>query len=240
MIPPETAPDTAVREDAFWDYNDLFMFIGLAFASLFAALALVRFVPFLHALSLPYALVTGQLIWYLLVFGALAAILRLRYGRPFWPSLAWRTPRRGDAIGSLVLGPVLAIALGLLGTALRTPQIPLPFQGMLKQPALIALFAILVAFIGPICEELAFRGFIMPLLIRSWGAIAGIVVTGLLFGGLHSFEYPDWRYILLISTAGIVFGWRRYRTESTVNSAIMHGAFNLTQFAALIASQHFG
>lgn len=237
MIPPQ-APLEAPREEAYWDYADLGLFIFLSVVSLFATLLLVRFFPVLHALKDPYKLLVGQLIWYLFAMGSLAMILKVRYDRPFWPSLGWRAPQIGNALASLAFGPVLAIGLGLIGAALRTPQIPLPFENMLNSPALIALFGLLVVLIGPLCEELAFRGFILPLLVRTFGAVVGIVVTGILFGMLHGFEYPDWRPVILIAVAGMVFGWRRYQTGSTINSALMHAGFNLTQFAALLAARH--
>jgi len=243
-MPPEApfAPGPPVREasrdEAYWDYADLGLFISLSVVSLFAALLLVRFIPILHALKDPYKLLLGQLVWYLFVLGSLAMILKLRYDRPFWPSLGWRVPQIGNAVASLAFGPVLAIGLGLIGAALRTPQITLPFENMLNSTALVVLFGLLVALIGPLCEELAFRGFILPLLVRSFGAAAGIVVTGILFGMLHGFEYPDWRPVVLVAVAGMVFGWRRYQTGSTINSTLMHAGFNLTQFAALLAAKH--
>jgi uncharacterized protein len=93
-----------------------------------------------------------------------------------------------------------------------------------------------VVVLGPLCEELAFRGFLMPLLIRSLGVTAGILLTGLLFGALHAYEYEwSWRHSLLISVAGAVFGWARYALGSTAASTFMHATFNLTQFAALLA-----
>lgn len=247
MIPPEapletgpTAPQTprdTSQNQVFWDYSDLGFFIALSIVSLFVTLLLLRFIPALDALRDPYKLLVGQLIWYVFVFCCLAAILRTRYHRPFWPSLGWLQPRIGTAMASLAAGPAVAIGLGLIGAAMRTPQIPLPFEKMLNGPALIVLFGLLIVLIGPLCEELAFRGFMMPLLIRSLGPAAGIVITGILFGLLHGFEYPDWRPVVLIATAGVIFGWRRYRTGSTVNSMLMHAGFNMTQFAALMAAE---
>ncbi len=244
MIPPEPPLEIVrpahepAQNDAFWDYADLGLFITLGIASLFASLLLVRFIPVLHALPDAYKLLVGQLIWYVLVFCCLAAILRTRYQAPFWKALGWIPPRFGQAISSLAAGPVIAIGLGLIGAAMRTPPMPLAFEKMLNSAALIVLFGSLVVLIGPLCEELAFRGFMMPLLIRSLGPIAGIVITGILFGMLHGFEYPDWRPVALIASAGIIFGWRRYKTGSTVNSALMHAGFNLTQFVALMAARH--
>lgn len=243
MIPPEApfepipAPPPA-QSEAFWDYADVGFFITLSIVSLFAALLLVHFVPFLSHLSDPYKLLAGQLIWYVLVFCCLALILRTRYDRPFWPSLGWRGTGPGSALASLAGGPVVATGLGIIGAAMRTPPMPLPFEKMLNTPALVVLFGLLVVVIGPLCEELAFRGFMMPLLIRSLGALAGILITGILFGLLHGFEYPDWRPVVLISIAGVLFGWQRYRTRSTVNSTLMHAGFNMTQFAALMAAEH--
>jgi membrane protease YdiL (CAAX protease family) len=109
---------------------------------------------------------------------------------------------------------------------------------MLGSSATIILLGILVVILGPVAEELAFRGFLMPLLVRSIGVAGGIVVTGIIFGSVHGYEYQwSWRHMLLISTAGCVFGWVKYKTQSTVASALMHSTFNLTQFAAFLVQQ---
>jgi len=56
-------------------------------------------------------------------------------------------------------------------------------------------------------EELIFRGFLQPLLVRSLGAPAGILATALPFGLLHFQEYGNsWRHVLLISLSGVAFG----------------------------------
>jgi membrane protease YdiL (CAAX protease family) len=244
MIPPEQpleivqSASEPTQNEAFWDYSDLGLFITLGIASLFGSLVLVRFIPGLYALPDAYKLLLGQLIWYLLVFCCLAVILRARYDAPFWKALGWNPTHVGNAFSSLAAGPVIAIGLGLIGAAMHTPPMPLAFERLLNTTVLIVLFGALVVIVGPLCEELAFRGFMMPLLIRSLGPVAGIVITGILFGLLHGFEYPDWRPVALIATAGVFFGWRGYKTGSTVNSALMHAGFNLTQFVVLMAAKH--
>ena len=176
-----------------------------------------------------------QSLWYFLVFGCLAALFRIRYRKSFWQSLGWRPVSAGAVAGATLGGPLLALALGLLGSALRTPEIDLPFEQMLGSRATVVFLGILVVILGPVAEELAFRGFLMPLLIRSLGAAGGILATGLLFGSIHGYEYQwSWRHILLISAAGCIFGWARYKTQSTMTSAFMHSTFNLTQFAAFL------
>lgn len=240
MIPPEPpAVETPAARHVmpvFWDYKDIALFLVLSFTSLLAAQFLM-IVPPLRYLPTPFKLFGAQMVWYILSFGNMYLILLTRYGQAFWRALGWKLPPIRQALGSLLAGPMLAVGLGVIGTLLRTPQLQLPFQQLLEGAGIIVLFAMLVVVIGPVCEELAFRGFFLPKLAQSFGPVAGILVTGLLFGLLHGLEYPDWRYVLLISLAGILFGWTRYRTGSTITSALMHGAFNATQFAGLLAAQ---
>jgi uncharacterized protein len=232
---PAANPQPPTPKDPFFDYADLFLFLGVCVPCLFLALLLVRAARIITAISTPIQLLLVQSVWYFLVFGSLAALFRIRYHRPFWRSLSWRPIAFSGAAGAILAGPVLALSVGLLGSALRTPEINLPFEQMLGSRATIVLLGILVVILGPVSEELAFRGFLMPLLIRSLGAAAGIVLTGIIFGSVHGYEYKwSWQYMLLISMVGCVFGWAKYKTQSTMTSAFMHATFNLTQFAAFL------
>src|SRR4051794_32955876 len=81
--PPERYP--------FWSYGDLLIFTGLAipcmllgFGSVKAAFWILR----LHPAIKTWELLLSQFAGYALLFGALFAILRLHYARPFWASLA--------------------------------------------------------------------------------------------------------------------------------------------------------
>lgn len=234
-LSPVAAPGPG-QEYSFWDYTDLLVFIGFAFPALVVSALLAPGLRLVLPVSRVFGALLVQLIWYVLVFGALLVLLRVRYDRPFWSSLGWRFPFRGMA-ACLVSGPVLAIAVGLIGYVLHTPKIQLPmFDEMMSDRPTTVLFALFVVVIGPLCEELAFRGFLMPLLMRSLGAIGGIVVTAVLFGAMHGYEYEwSWRHLLLISIVGVVLGWVRYHTGSTAGSAFMHSTFNLTQLAAFLA-----
>ncbi len=234
MIPASQRP--ADIRDVFFDYADLFFFIGLSIPCLLVSVLLVRSVKLFAPTPVSIQMLLVQSIWYFLAFGSVAALFRIRYREPFWQSLGWRPLSFTASVGALFAGPLLALALGLLGSALRTPEIDLPFQQMLGSRSTVLLLGIVVVILGPICEELAFRGFLMPLLMRSLGATAGIVLTGVIFGSVHGYEYQwSWRHMLLISAAGCVFGWAKYKTGSTAAAAFMHSTFNLTQFAAFLA-----
>lgn len=250
MIPGDPLPDQRAEIEPFiespapsprtpfWDYVDLGFVISLSIPSLLVAALLVRafgrFLPF----GKPFEGLLIQLVWYAFVFGSLLGLLRLRYDRPFWRSLGWTFPLSA-VTASFIAGPVLAIAIGYLGYVLRTPDIKQPFEQMFQNQPTLILFGLFVVVLGPLCEELAFRGFLMPLLMRSLGVPAGIIATGLLFGGLHAYEYSwSWRHVVLIGTAGTVFGVVRYRTNSTAASTSMHATYNLAQFTAFLIQSH--
>jgi uncharacterized protein len=234
--PPRANSQEPPAHSPFFDYSDLFFFLALALASILVAVLLVRAVRLFAPLSMPIQLLLVQSVWYFLAFGALAALFRIRYEQTFWRSLGWRWIAFSAVSGAVLAGPVLALAVGLLGSALRTPNIELPFEQMLSSRGTVILLGLVVVILGPVAEELAFRGFLMPLLIRSLGAASGIVLTGVIFGSVHGYEYQwSWQYMLLISFVGCVLGWAKYKSQSTVTSACMHATFNLTQFVAFLA-----
>jgi len=233
---PDPQPAIPNPPSPFFDYSDFFSFVGFAIGSILIAVLLIRAARILIPISMPVQLLLVQSAWYVLSFGALAALFRIRYGCPFWRSLDWRGIGFASASSAILAGPVLALGVGLLGSALRTPNIQLPFEQMLGTRATVVFLGVVVVILGPVAEELAFRGFLMPLLIRSLGAAAGIVLTGAIFGSVHGYEYQwSWQYMLLIAIVGCVFGWAKYRTQSTMTSAFMHATFNLTQFVAFLA-----
>ena len=232
---PVPLPTTAPPQP-FWDYQDLGLFISLCFPSLLITILLVRSLSNVIPYGKPFQGLLAQLVWYALVFSSLYALLRVRYRQPFWRSLGWKMIPFSTTAMCFVAGPFLAVAIGYLGYLLRTPEISLPFQQMLDNRPTLILFSVFVVILGPLCEELAFRGFLLPLFIRSLGAAGGIILTGLLFGCLHAPEYSwSWRHVLLVAVAGSVFGWVRYNTGSTAAAAFMHSTYNLTQFAAFVA-----
>ena len=233
--PKPFPPPTPHAPQPFWDYNDLFMFAVLLIPSLGISLVFAFLLMKFTTLSLGWKLILPQLVLYALGLSGMAALLRFRYDQPLWRSLGWKATPFSVTLSALLLGPVLALSVTLVGAALKTPEIDLPFQQMLGSQATTISLGIVVVILGPVCEELAFRGFLMPLLIRSLGAVGGIVATGVLFGSIHGYEYEwSWRHMLLISLVGCAFGWAKYKTQSTATAAFMHSTFNLTQFAAFL------
>jgi membrane protease YdiL (CAAX protease family) len=232
MMPTEPGGDE--RDEVFWHYRDLLIFALLSVPCLITAALFSRVlggaVPQIGVSKTWIAM----LLFYVLWFGALYVLLYTGYRRPFWFSLGWRYPIAGKWFAAAG-GPVLAMLVGMLGTLFRTPVIETSLKKLIQDRLSLVLFGIFSMIIGPVCEELAFRGFLMPLLVRSFGPVAGIVGAAVPFALLHGDQYSwTWQYIVLVALAGVVFGWVRYRTGSTMASALMHSTYNATFYAAYV------
>ncbi len=237
--PPSPQPP-APSPEVFWGYSELFLFVGLAIPAMLAGFGLVRTVMTLFRLHPIRAaeVLLEQFVGYIFLFLVLVVIFRAQYGRPFWRSLAW-DPVRLSPAKIVVAGWLTAFGVILLGLLLRTPTTSNPLTELMQDRASLVLMAAFGITLGPLAEELAFRGFVQPLLVKSIGAPAGILVASIPFGLLHFAEYGySWRHVVLITGAGAAFGWMRHATRSTKASTLMHGAYNALFFAALWSTKH--
>lgn len=225
-------------DEVFWNYRDLALFLGLAAPCLLGGALVAKvalLVLYIGTSHKALELLPGQFIGYALLYAALAFIFRFEYERPFWRSLGWRRPEFPTP-SIAVLGSVLAVSVALLGALLKTPEVPAPMRELFNDRSSLLAVAVAGVTIGPLCEELAFRGFMQPLFIRSLGIIPGITLSALGFGLLHLPQYGyDWQHGVLITLAGAGFGWMRWISGSTLGSTIMHAAYNLTLFLGFYA-----
>src|SRR3979490_1718411 len=160
-------------DEVFWNYRDLALFLGLAAPCLLggALLAKVALLAlFISTSHKALELLPGQFIGYALLYMALAFIFHFEYERPFWRSLGWRWPEY--RIPSIIaLGSALAFSVAMLGALLKTPEVPAPMKELLSDRASLLAVAVAGVTIGPLCEELAFRGFMQALFILSLGGV---------------------------------------------------------------------
>jgi membrane protease YdiL (CAAX protease family) len=228
-----------------WKWTDLLLFL------FFAALA---FLISYFTVALGYAAFNGlnrspvpppggpensllslglQVIFYILLFGSVYLLVAVYHHQPFWSSIQWRNPTRGQALGYLAGGFLLAIFVQLAPTVLPDKQ-DFPLQQMFSSPLAayaVAAFAILIA---PFMEELIFRGVLFAIFERQVNLIFAIVATALPFGALHFYEYRGaWNHLLLIFFVGGVFSVTRGLTRSLAPSVLLHFAYNFSLMAGL-------
>jgi membrane protease YdiL (CAAX protease family) len=96
--------------------------------------------------------------------------------------------------------------------------------------------AVLVA---PVIEETIFRGYIYPVVARSFGVGAGILATGTLFGLLHAPQlWGGWMQIALLVIVGIVFTYVRAVTKTVLASYLFHVSYNSFVSLAFLIGTH--
>lgn len=132
-----------------------------------------------------------------------------------------------------LIGLVALIALvggwDLLSRALKR-EIQPGFMGEVLQSAqadgVVWLLVIAFCVAAPITEEFFARGF----LYRGWSEsflrpAGAIVLSSLAWTSLH-LQY-DWFFFIEIFSIGVLFGYLRYRTNSTWLTVVLHGLNNL-------------
>lgn len=224
----------AEPEQPFWGFAELL----LAVAVMIAALGGVIWVAtsYLHAPP-------ESGLWSVLEEAAAYAILFLalklmfaRYGKGVLDSLAWNKSIPFSALSLAATGFVMALLLIVLEYALRTPNVSTPFQQLLDDPASRIAVAIDAITLGPLVEELLFRGFLQPVLTSAMGVLPGILLTSALFGALHLMQNAFvWQSGVLIMIVGFVLGSIRHLTGSTKASTIVHIAYNSLLSLSLLA-----
>ncbi len=126
-------------------------------------------------------------------------------------------------VGLGMLWPWLMVRLGLEYEPQAVTVGILELSGL--ELALAAVCAVLVV---PLLEEVIFRGFIQPLLVQHFGGRGGIVLTSVVFGGLHGVSA-----FLPIFGLSVVIGAAMLRTQRLTAPWVVHATHNGLMLALL-------
>jgi len=232
--------EPAEQQTPFWSWKDI-LYAGVLAVPLFIAGA---FVSALLIGALPgvkpkaVEILVPQFVGFTVVLIPLAFMFRVRYEQSLWRSVNFGIPR-GEWHRSLASGVGLAVLVLALAALLRPPPIRSPLQDLFDDPASAPYLAVAAVTLAPLFEELVFRGLLQPLLVRTAGAIAGVLLAALPFALLHGPEYAwSWRHVLMILIAGVGFGFKRLMTGSTGAAAIMHSAYNAVNVTLYIFARN--
>lgn len=91
-------------------------------------------------------------------------------------------------------------------------------------PSAFFVMAAIVGVLGPLAEELFFRGYVQTRLCRRWGTWGGICATSALFGIIH----VDRVQVMAAFFMGLYLGWLAQRSRSIRPGIAAHVAVNLT------------
>ena len=103
---------------------------------------------------------------------------------------------------------------------------PWDFRPWLAAPLLASILRVLaVGVLGPIAEELIFRGWFFGLLRPRVGVAATLLLTSAGWAVLH-YDYP-WTVIGVILVDGLLLGLARLTSRSVYPPIVMHILYNL-------------
>jgi hypothetical protein len=167
-------------------------------------------------------------------------MIRLRNGGPFWAALGWRPfasadpGKRSPVLMYLGCGLGLAVVVSLLSKFVSQGK-ALPIEELFQTRETIILLMVFGILVAPLVEETIYRGFFYPVVARSFGVLAGILVTGTLFGMSHALQLGfAWGRVGLLIGLGVVMTWVRVRRHTVLASYLLHVAYNTTLFAEFV------
>jgi len=129
------------------------------------------------------------------------------------------------AILMVVVQPVI-IYLGYLNSLFPIPDVLSEMQmsqyemieNFLTSEGVLLFGLFHIALVPSFCEEVLFRGYILRAFEKSWGIIAGVVVSGIIFGMFHL----QLGNILPLATLGILLGLMTWLSGSIWPAVLAH------------------
>jgi uncharacterized protein len=237
-----------------WDWVDLAILAVVAFGGtlILSVVLMAVFSKFgvtparlrSSASDLSFFAILNQLLLSFGLLGYLAFQIRLRSESPFWQTIGWRRLDTGRmerplAYAGLIFGAFLLEGIVTLVSNGFAPKHPLPIQAVYQDSRSALLFMAIAVLIAPVVEETVFRGYIYPVIARSFGVPASVIATGTLFGLLHAPQlWGGWAQIILLVIVGIIFTYVRAATRTVVASYVLHASYNGLQVIVFLIATY--
>jgi membrane protease YdiL (CAAX protease family) len=248
-VPPPTATSSRVPkagENPVWSGWDVLVIAILTLGILFVVqivivLAARQFADphrsWIEVEQKPVLALLAELVAYFAVGLYMFLLVEGKYHARFWPAIRWNWP--GVAGLSIFGVGVLMLGFDALGRFLPMPKTT-PFDQFFERPMDACLTVAFAVTLGPLMEELFFRGFLYPVIARRMGVAWGIVLTALPFGLMHYAQYRSWSAVLIIILVGVVLTTVRAVTKSVASSFLAHVGYNGTLMVlAAVATDGF-
>jgi len=135
-------------------------------------------------------------------------------------------------VGGLALALALARTAGAVGPGAAGPVSAGAFALLLGTTAVLGQSA---------AEELFFRGWLQPVLVRSWGPAAGVAATAAAFAALHLAGGARSPATLVnLAAGGVLFGLLALRSGGLWAPVAAHAAWNWSEIVGLGLSPNPG
>lgn len=221
-------------EDPVWNGWDVLLLAVLTAALSFVIVPLLvvlaaKLVAYPHeswmeVIRKPVLALLSELVSYIVIAVFMIMLVEGKYHQRFWRAIQWNW---GSARLWMLGVGMLTVLIDVLGRFLPMPKTS-PFDEFFSRPRDAYLIAIFAVTVGPLMEELFFRGFFYPVLARRISVVWAVLLTAMPFGLLHYFQYRSWGAVLLITLVGVVLGTVRATTKSVAASFLVHVGYNGT------------
>ena len=229
--------------------------VGVMFAAVYVHLfGVARLEDTMH--SMAYAVGTMAVL-YLVAFAPAAAIFPSLWGRSLLAGLQWNTCIVRRRWPLLMLTGVVCFGLAFFGRLVLHFPDHSPLEGMLSTPQAVWIMFVFAVTVAPLCEEIMFRGFLLPALSTAWDwsleRITGRTAPVLLEGGHPQWSMPGMIFasaitsavfalfhftqdgsalgpMILIFAVSLVLCAVRLSTRSLAASTLTHATYNFTVF----------
>jgi len=154
------------------------------------------------------------------VNAALASFLLMRRAKGIGYCLGWGKRWSLYVVGSFLAFACIAVPLGISMHFIA-------FEPHWSRWSTYVGLSLTILLFTAWPEELLFRGLLQNFLARaSKSDLAGWWTASVLFGFSHitNLGFPNWRYVILATVAGLFYGWTWRKTGSIFASALVHAA----------------
>jgi len=183
----------------------------------------------LRVVNLSFALIPPTtLYWLVIIYGVMfipiiAVIVHEKMSRY---DLGIDDVRRSVLL--LPLGVVVGTGFAFVEHAILANKALIPNASVSE---LIQLSIVMIFFVA-LVEELLFRVLLQPQLIERSGAVAGILITSVIFGAMHA-GYANVYELLFATGAGVVLGAAFYKTRNLALVVTIQAVNNIILFGVL-------
>jgi membrane protease YdiL (CAAX protease family) len=211
----------------------------------------------------PQLLVATSILTFALIMLFLYVTLAVLRERPFWRSLGWKKLNPDPISGKgkpwmyFLSGCGLSIFVAIASSRVKDAE-HAPIQEFFKSRDGAILLMGMAVFVAPLVEETIFRGYLYPVLVRIFSAVAqflgmessrairagvvfSILLTGFLFGLMHAPQLGgNWGLVSLLILVGLIFTFVRAWTGTVVASFLLHLGYNsMIALTSIIATHGF-
>lgn len=133
----------------------------------------------------------------------------------------------------LMVLPLVALSGWLVERLLGDPGGSNPLLELVltaRDPLALAGFALTATVLAPLFEETLFRGVLLPVLGRHWGARSALLASALVFALAHL----SLGELVPLLVLGLGLGWLRMRSGRLAPCVLMHALWNGLTFANLV------